>query len=149
MAGQAEQAGHFVAGDVAEGQASSSTPVVPVSWGELYDKISILEIKQERLTSERQLANVHKELAVLRRYRHADADEDLADLITDLREINMLLWDIEDDIRDKEREKDFSEDFITLARSVYQQNDRRAGIKRRINRLLSSDLTEEKSYKAY
>ena len=149
MAGQAEQVGRFVADDVTVAQAAVTTPVVPVSWGELYDKISILEIKEERLTSDRQLANVRKELGVLRRYRHPDAGEDLADLLADLREINTLLWDLEDDIREKEREKDFSEDFITLARSVYQQNDRRAGIKRRINRLLSSDLTEEKSYKAY
>lgn len=149
MSGQAEQAERFDAASVADVPAPATTPVVPVSWGELYDKLSILEIKEERLTSERQLANVRKELGVLRRYRHPDSDEDLADLLADLREVNTLLWDIEDDIREKEREKNFSEDFITLARSVYQQNDRRAGIKRRINRLLDSDLTEEKSYKAY
>lgn len=126
-----------------------NAPVVPIPWGDLYDKITILEIKEQRLTSERQLANVRKELLLLRASARADGGEDLADLVADLREINAQIWDVDDEIRDKERMKEFNEDFVSLARALYQQNDRRAAIKRRINRLLGSDLSEEKSYKAY
>ncbi|MFW2830497.1 DUF6165 family protein [Sphingomonas sp. ID0503] len=126
-----------------------ATPVVPVSWGDLFDKITILEIKEEKLEAVRALANVRRELELLRQFTDAIEHEDLADLIADLKAVNAQLWQIEDDIREKEREKDFTEEFTTLARAVYIQNDRRAGLKRRINLLLGSELAEEKSYKAY
>ena len=129
--------------------AVTATPVVPVSWGELFDKITILEIKVERLENPRALANVEKELGLLRQFTDAVEHEDLEDLVTDLKAVNVDLWQIEDDIRELEREKIFDEDFIALARAVYRENDRRAALKRRINTALGSELTEEKSYKAY
>lgn len=124
---------------------------VPVSVGELLDKIAILEIKAERITDPAKRANVLRELEVLREVWDASpiAGLDLADLRRALREVNERLWDIEDAIRDKERLGDFGAAFIELARSVYLENDERARIKREINRLTGSALVEEKSYREY
>ncbi len=124
---------------------------VPVSVGELLDKIAILEIKAERITDPAKRANVLRELEVLREVWDASplAGLDLADLRRALREVNERLWDIEDAIRDKERLGDFGAAFIELARSVYLHNDERARIKREINRLTGSALVEEKSYREY
>lgn len=124
---------------------------VSVSWGELIDKITILEIKRENMTDPDQLANVEKEYELLIATRDAALPDD-ADMENDtkaLKLINETLWQIEDDIRDCERAQDFGETFIDLARSVYRINDRRAGIKRRINETLGSELVEEKSYRSY
>ena len=126
-------------------------PKVAVSWGELIDKITILEIKRERLRDPAQIANVKHEHAVLTAARD-DALPAGADIAADtdaLRTVNAALWDIEDDIRDCERNSEFGRTFIELARAVYRTNDRRAAIKRRINDALGSDIVEEKSYTDY
>ncbi|MDT8439294.1 MAG: DUF6165 family protein [Wenzhouxiangellaceae bacterium] len=124
---------------------------VPVSPGEVLDKISILEIKVERITDEHKRANVERELDLLTGLWHAHASEttEITRLRDELRAINAQLWSIEDDIRDCERSQDFGERFVELARSVYRTNDRRAAIKRRINDQLGSVIVEEKSYAAY
>ena len=124
---------------------------VPVSWGELFDKITILQIKSEKITDAAKKQNVDRELAELL----AVVDEagpqggEVKALMAALRETNERLWDIEDDIRCCEREKRFDEEFIGLARSVYVTNDRRADLKKQINTLLDSALVEEKSYESY
>lgn len=121
---------------------------VPVSWGEIFDKITILEIKSERMSEPDKLANVRRELALLM----AKSDAVLESIVTlkaKLKAVNEELWGIEDDIRDCEREKDFGPRFVALARAVYVTNDRRADVKRDINIALSSGLVEEKSYKPY
>lgn len=125
--------------------------IVAVSWGELLDKISILEIKCARLTDPAQLANVEREYAALCETRDAalPRDADIADSYAELRTVNETLWEIEDDIRDCERNKDFDSRFIELARAVYRTNDRRAAIKRDINEALGSEIVEEKSYAHY
>jgi hypothetical protein len=128
-----------------------ATPFSPVSWGELIDKITILEIKSERLDDETALTNVRKELELLSQLA-TEALELSTELETqkrNLHEVNQALWVIEDRIREKEAGKCFDEEFIQLARSVYKTNDMRAAIKRRINELLASELMEEKSYKRY
>lgn len=124
---------------------------VPVSWGELIDKITILEIKLERINGEAALANIRREYNALcaERDKAARLPEELHGLAAELQDINAALWAIEDDIRDCERDQDFGDKFINLARSVYRTNDRRAAIKRRINDVMQSDLVEEKSYAAY
>ena len=124
---------------------------VPVSWGELLDKITILEIKAERIADPAKTANVAKELAALRATRD-EAGVDLTPISTvigALREVNEALWRIEDDIRDCERQGDFGARFVALARDVYRTNDKRAALKRQVNEALGSDLVEEKSYAAY
>jgi Family of unknown function (DUF6165) len=110
--------------------------------------ISILEIKAERISDPAKLKNVRAELHALLEARDASIfdTEGLAPLAAELRTVNEALWDIEDQIRDCERAGDFGQQFIELARSVYQQNDRRAAIKRRINERLGSEIIEEKSY---
>lgn len=124
---------------------------VPVSPGEFLDKLSILEIKSERMTDAAKLNNVRNELALLRRvwsgsgYAQADIEAEYRTL----RAVNEQLWDIEDRIRLKEAAKQFDQDFIDLARSVYILNDRRAASKRRLNEALGSELIEEKSYADY
>lgn len=125
--------------------------LVPVSWGEVIDKITILEIKAERLTDPAKLANVTKELdeLALVREREFPAHRDLAVLAAELKAINEKLWVVEDDIRDCERAKDFGAKFIALARAVYVTNDQRAAVKRKVNDLLGSALAEEKSYAPY
>jgi len=130
-----------------------STPTAPISWGELIDKITILEIKAEQIGDPAALANVREELRLLREIEsatraHAGAGE-LALLKAELKTVNSALWAIEDDIRAKERAKVFDDEFVRLARSVYQRNDERARIKRRINAVTGSQLVEEKSYAAY
>lgn len=125
--------------------------LVPVSWGEIIDKITILEIKAERLTDAAKRANVTKELEELAavREREFPNHRELATLAAELRAINVKLWVIEDDIRDCERAKDFGAKFIELARAVYFTNDERAAAKRKVNDLLGSALIEEKSYAPY
>ncbi len=124
---------------------------VDIAPGELVDKITILEIKLERITGEAKLQNIRTEWAVLTKARDADLPRStqLDNLTAELKEINEKLWVIEDDIRDCERQRDFSNEFIRLARAVYLNNDERARLKRRINELLGSPLIEEKSYAAY
>jgi hypothetical protein len=124
--------------------------VVPLSPGELLDKITILRIKSQRMTGQK-LANVRLELDALELtwstsdYAGAAIDSDVSALMA----VNERLWVIEDDIRDKERAQSFDAEFIRLARAVYVENDERAAIKRRINVALGSRLVEEKSYRSY
>ena len=125
--------------------------LVPVSWGEVIDKITVLEIKSEKLDDSGKLANVRKELGLLAAIRDKEFPDhgELAALSADLKSVNAALWDIEDHIRDCERAKDFGQRFIDLARAVYITNDKRAAVKRQINELLGSSLVEEKSYAPY
>lgn len=125
--------------------------LVPVSWGEIIDKITILEIKAEQLTEPAKLTNVRKELDLLVAVRERDfpGHAALATLSQELKGINQRLWVIEDDIRGCERAKDFGQRFIDLARAVYIINDERAETKRKVNTLLGSELMEEKSYAPY
>jgi hypothetical protein len=124
---------------------------VPISPGELLDKITILRIKAQRMTDPDKLANVRVELKALQdtwkasAYAAVDVEADVNALLA----VNGRLWTIEDDIRDKERAKVFDEGFVQLARSVYIENDERAAIKRRLNVKLGSSLVEEKSYSQY
>ncbi|MGH7136982.1 MAG: DUF6165 family protein, partial [Pirellulales bacterium] len=124
---------------------------VEVAPGELIDKITILQIKAERIHDEAKLRNVRIELDTLLAAREEaiEASAALDSLTAELKEINEALWDIEDQIRLEERKEEFGSRFIELARSVYRQNDRRAAVKRRINELLGSRLVEEKSYEQY
>lgn len=124
---------------------------VELAYGELLDKVTILQIKSERITDEDKLANVNKELELLNKLWNQDekSSVDIANEFTALKEINEKIWDIEDGIRDKERVKEFDQEFIELARSVYFSNDKRAEIKRAINLKLGSELIEEKSYADY
>ena len=124
---------------------------VPVSFGELIDKITILEIKSERIGDAAKLANVRRELDALNAVWTASpvAGTDIGALRQGLREVNERLWGIEDDIRMKEAAQAFDAGFIQLARSVYFENDERARLKREINTALGSSLVEEKSYKDY
>ena len=121
---------------------------IPVSIGELYDKVSILEIKKQKLEG-KSLLNVEKELDLLFGIlQNLDIRID-NQLFDQLRLVNSTLWDIEDQVREREHNSDFGNEFIELARSVYLQNDRRASIKRMINQLTRSDIVEEKSYRSY
>ena len=120
----------------------------PISIGELIDKITILEIKKNKLQNSK-LENVLKELTYLRRLMEKNKIEINDDLFTQLKEINLRLWDIEDQIRIKEKNKEFDNTFIELARSVYFKNDKRAELKKIINRLSNSEITEEKFYSKY
>ena len=127
--------------------SAQATPSVPVSWGELLDKITILEIKEERIADPAARSNVRRELGLLRDIAAPALAEPAATrLLATLRRINERLWDIEDDIRGKEAHADFGPDFIALARAVYKTNDQRAALKRELNGLLNSELVEEKSY---
>ena len=130
---------------------SASAITVEVAAGELLDKITILEIKEAKFTDEAKLANVRAELETLRAARDANLPEspEIARAVDGLREVNRQLWEIEDEIREHERQKDFGERFVELARAVYKTNDRRAELKREINDLTGSRLKEEKSYAAY
>lgn len=123
---------------------------VPVSWGELVDKITILQIKSDRMTDEGKLANVRKELTLLTEKLGAHAaNGEVSRLTKELYDVNAALWDIEDDIRDCENAGDFGDKFVQLARSVYITNDKRAELKREVNFALGSGLMEEKSYQKY
>ena len=125
--------------------------LVPISPGELLDKITILRIKEARIQDAIKVANVKLELSLLERTWESSGCA-AADVGADeraLQAVNERLWDIEDLIRDKEARQSFDRDFIELARSVYVCNDERAAIKKRINLALGSRLIEEKSYKQY
>jgi len=124
---------------------------VPVAPGEFLDKLTILEIKSERMSDPSKLANVRRELELLRTTWAASplAARDVSTLTAELKAVNEALWEIEDRIRELERAQRFDAEFISLARSVYRTNDRRAAIKREINVALGSDILEEKSYTAY
>jgi hypothetical protein len=125
--------------------------LVPVSPGELLDKITILRIKCARIQDAAKLANVRLELSRLELSRQASVPDDagLAAEEAALERVNSELWDIEDRIREHEAQRRFDAAFIELARAVYRRNDERAAIKRRINVRLDSDLLEEKSYRQY
>lgn len=124
---------------------------VEISIGEFFDKITILEIKKERISSVDKLVNINNELDGLNNLlmQLTFSREDVAQEVLELKKINETLWEIEDDIRKKESKKVFDEKFIELARAVYITNDKRSDIKRRINLKLGSDFVEEKSYEEY
>jgi chromosome segregation ATPase len=122
--------------------------LVPISVGELIDKITILEIKSERIENARQLENIARELAALRAVRLGDIAE-LARLARELKRVNAQLWEIEDAVRDCDARSDFGATFIELARAVYRLNDERSRIKKAINVASGSRLVEEKSYKSF
>jgi hypothetical protein len=125
--------------------------LVPISVGELIDKITILRIKQQKADDAQKLANIENELKQLENvWRQSDYSAiDISELTQQLTEVNEILWNIEDDIRAKEAANEFDEQFIRLARSVYQQNDLRAALKKEINSKTGSDLIEEKLYQKY
>jgi hypothetical protein len=123
----------------------------PVSFGELIDKITILEIKSEQIRDTAKLANVRAELDLLNAtwVQHPASRTDILAERAELKRINQSLWDIEDEIRLKEKAQDFDARFVELARAVYFTNDKRAAVKRAINLKLGSQLVEEKSYQVY
>jgi len=124
---------------------------VPISPGELLDKITILRIKAARMSDPAKVANVRHELSLLEKTwkESGAAAVNLGTAEAELTTVNEKLWVIEDEIRDEERDKRFTEKFIELARAVYFTNDERAAIKKRVNTLLGSSIVEEKSYKQY
>ena len=128
-----------------------ATPLTPISWGELIDKITILEIKQINIKSRSALSNINKEWGYLSEIvKNSDG---VSELITELKlqllDVNKRLWQVEDEIRDKELKQEFDIVFIELARKVYRLNDERAKLKKDINQVLKSELVEEKSYKNF
>jgi hypothetical protein len=125
--------------------------LVPISPGELIDKITILEIKSQRMTDAAKLHNVRTELSLLSGTWQASpiSATDIGAEWAGLRDVNAKLWDIEDRIRDKERDGLFDAEFVELARAVYFTNDERAALKKKINMRLGSALVEEKSYADY
>ena len=125
-----------------------STILAPISIGELIDKITILEIKQIYMTGTK-LKNINKEMKLLKNILQDKNLEINIALIKNLKKINKKLWEIEDNIRIKESNQEFDEEFIHLARSVYIENDTRASIKKEINQKYNSELVEEKLYKNY
>lgn len=124
---------------------------VPTAPGEFLDRLTILEIKSERIRDAAKLANVRRELDLMRATWAASplSSRDITRLLADLKSVNETLWEIEDRIRHKEAERAFDSDFVELARSVYRTNDRRAAIKRELNVTLGSEVLEEKSYTPY
>ena len=129
----------------------NTSVMVEISPGELIDKITILEIKMDQITDEQKLTNIKSEWITLNRSKSAQLSKSakLDEFSAQLKSVNEKLWVIEDEIREFERLKDFSEEFIRLARAVYVNNDERARIKRSINDFLGSKLIEEKSYSSY
>ena len=129
----------------------SPSIAIAISPGEVVDRLTILEIKSERIADKSKLANIHHELRELAKVaKKAIPDsEEMRSLHGKLRAANEELWVIEDDIRECERRSDFGDRFIALARAVYKTNDRRADLKRRINEALGSDIMEQKSYAPY
>jgi hypothetical protein len=125
--------------------------LVPVSWGELIDKVTILQIKLARIHDEAKLANVRNELQALdpARAQAIAISAKVLDLEAELRSVNEVLWDNEDRLRDFERDKVYGAGFVECARAAYRTNDRRSVVKRQINELLGSSLVEEKSYAKY
>jgi hypothetical protein len=128
--------------------SNSKSVLVPISPGELIDKITILEIKRERIPDAAKRQIVERELALLEdaRARQLTASEELSRLTRELKTVNESLWQIEDDIRRCEHDRQFGARFVELARSIYINNDRRAELKRAINELLEAAFTEVKSY---
>lgn len=129
-------------------ESSATLVYAPISIGELVDKITILEIKAERITDSRSL-NIAKELGALRsllREHNFDID---CQMINELREVNLRLWHVEDNIREMDKSGRFDNAFVSLARSVYKLNDERAAIKKKINSEYGSDIVEEKSYSSF
>lgn len=120
---------------------------IPVSIGELFDKITILEIKQKNITCKSKLKNVLLELNSLNQISSSIDKTEINDLIEELKSVNSMLWNIENSIRKKEKEQKFDIEFIYIARSVYLNNDIRAEIKRKINLLTNSKIIEEKEHK--
>ena len=125
--------------------------LIPISPGELLDKITILQIKAERIADPAKVANVKTELDMLSKVwsEAVEVDAEITTLTAELRSVNEALWEIEDDIRDEERDKRFGERFIELARAVYVTNDERANAKKKVNLHLNSTIVEEKSYQDY
>jgi prefoldin subunit 5 len=125
--------------------------LIPISPGELLDKITILQIKAERIADPVKVANVKTELDMLSKVwsETVEVDSEITTLTAELRSVNEALWKIEDDIRDEERGKRFGERFIELARAVYVTNDERANAKKKVNLHLNSSIVEEKSYQDY
>jgi hypothetical protein len=125
--------------------------LIPISPGELLDKITILQIKSERIADATKVANVQTELGMLEKVwgEAVSDDEQILALKRELKSINEALWEIEDDIRDEERNRRFGERFIELARAVYVTNDERANAKKKVNLHLNSSIVEEKSYQDY
>lgn len=119
---------------------------ISVSIGELFDKITILQIKQEKIKSLDKLSNVKKELELLIQKCNCFDINKIQNEYDELKKINLILWEVEDKIRKKENQNSFDDEFIRLARTVYIENDKRAALKRRINEILNSDLIEEKEY---
>lgn len=132
---------------------NDSPPIilVEVGPGELLDKLTILQIKSDRISDAAKLVNIRHELAVLSASsaEHIPDDAEIVRLTAELRHVNEALWDIEDDIRDCEASGDFGERFVSLARSVYKTNDKRAALKKAINQALNATIVEEKSYADY
>lgn len=126
-------------------------PLLPVSWGEVFDKLTILKIKSKKIDDALKLVNINKELQEIEIVVSVigNLTEDLKCLVNELQAINECLWDVEDGKRSHERRKVFDQDFIDLARQVYIKNDERAKIKKKINELLGSGIVEEKSYASY
>ena len=130
--------------------AKMETPFVPISWGELIDKITILQIKELNIDSINAKVNIKKELKYLLEIAKLDKMPRVIEVLkSELSDVNLKLWEVEDNIRDKELAGQFDKNFIELARSVYKLNDVRAKIKQSINLMLGSELVEEKSYKAF
>lgn len=128
-----------------------ATPLLPVAWGEVFDKMSILAIKLEKIAEPEKRQNVSKELEAIQEIvgNLGQYPDGIEPLYAELKKINLRLWDVEDGKRACERDQNFGPEFISLAREVYFGNDKRASVKRQINELLGSALIEEKSYKAY
>ena len=125
--------------------------LIPISPGELLDKITILQIKAERIADPAKVANVKTELEMLSKVwdESVESDDVITSLSAELKSINEMLWEIEDDIRDEERNRRFGERFVELARAVYVTNDDRANAKKKVNLHLNSTIVEEKSYQEY
>lgn len=141
----------FAADNAASAMTGQLSVTIEISPGELLDKLTILEIKREKLTDPAKRANVDAEAAMLAAIAAREiAGSDGIKALTDaLKAVNLKLWRIEDDIRDCERRHDFGVDFVELARSVYINNDVRARLKAEINRLLGAKFSEEKAYADY
>jgi hypothetical protein len=135
----------------AKSKAEPKPVLVEIAPGELLDKITILQIKTERMTDPAKVKNVQVELAILSKTRQEamPASAELTKLEGQLKAVNERLWDIEDEIRVCERQQDFGPRFIALARSVYHENDHRAAVKKAVNQMLQSRIVEEKSYAPY
>ena len=130
--------------------ATEGWPVkIDISPGELFDRLTIIEIKLERIAAPEKQLHLRREYEDLCRLRDTIAEEKLAALVAELKELNAQLWQIEDGIREHEHRQDFGPSFVALARAIYRQNDRRAAVKRAINERCGSTLMEEKSYTAY